>query len=100
MKDDTLRTDGGTATITNRLRRNVEQMTIADAGLYVVLLLAAGFYLVPIESGLVTSIKTGTAIVETAPFGLVTVRTADGQQSLPEEIARLIETAPTTEAEV
>ncbi|ELZ93106.1 MULTISPECIES: carbohydrate ABC transporter permease [Haloferax] len=68
MKDDTLRTDGGTATITDRLRRNVEQMTIEDAGLYVVLLLAAGFYLVPIESGLVTSIKTGTAIVQTAPF--------------------------------
>ncbi|ELZ70618.1 MULTISPECIES: carbohydrate ABC transporter permease [Haloferax] len=68
MTDDTLRTDGGTATFTARLRRNVEQMTIEDAGLYVVLLLAAGFYLVPIESGLVTSIKTGTAIVETAPF--------------------------------
>ncbi|CQR51005.1 carbohydrate ABC transporter permease [Haloferax massiliensis] len=68
MKDDTLRTDGGTATITTRLRRNVDQMTIEDAGLYVVLLLAAGFYLVPIESGLVTSVKTGTAIVQTAPF--------------------------------
>ncbi|MDS0242026.1 MULTISPECIES: carbohydrate ABC transporter permease [unclassified Haloferax] len=68
MKDDTLRTDGGTATITTRLRRNVGQMTIEDAGLYVVLLLAAGFYLVPIESGLVTSVKTGTAIVQTAPF--------------------------------
>ncbi|WP_148415958.1 carbohydrate ABC transporter permease [Haloferax sp. KTX1] len=68
MKDDTLRTDGGTATIATRLRRNVDQMTIEDAGLYVVLLLAAGFYLVPIESGLVTSVKTGTAIVQTAPF--------------------------------
>lgn len=42
----------------------------------------------------------GLEVVETAPFGLVTVRTADGQQSLPEEIARLIETAPTTEAGV
>ena len=34
-------------------------------------------------------------IVEIAPFGLVTVRTPDGKQSLPEEIARLIETADT-----
>jgi glucose/mannose transport system permease protein len=43
-------------------------MTAEDAGLYVVLLFAAVFYLVPIESGLVTSFKTGTAIIETAPF--------------------------------
>jgi len=38
-------------------------------------------------------------ILEIAPFGLVTVRTPDGEQSLPEEIARLIETTPATEAE-
>jgi DtxR family Mn-dependent transcriptional regulator len=38
-------------------------------------------------------------IVEVAPFGLVTVRTPDGEQSLPEEIARLIEITPATEAE-
>ncbi len=34
-------------------------------------------------------------ILEIAPFGLVTVRTPDGEQSLPDEIARLIETADT-----
>ncbi|MFA1610301.1 carbohydrate ABC transporter permease [Halobellus rubicundus] len=67
MSDQELRADGG-ATVTARLRRNLDQMTIEDAGLYAVLLLMAGFYLVPIESGLVTSIKTGTAVVETAPF--------------------------------
>jgi len=67
MSDDELRTDGSGATAT-RLRRNVDQMTIGDVGLYVALILAAGFYLVPIESGLVTSFKTGTAIIETAPF--------------------------------
>lgn len=67
MSDDELRTDGG-ATTTARLRRNLERMTVEDAGLYVVLILAAAFYLVPIESGLVTSFKTGTAIIETAPF--------------------------------
>ncbi|MUV88353.1 MarR family transcriptional regulator [Natronomonas sp. CBA1123] len=39
-------------------------------------------------------------IVEIAPFGLVTVRTPEGKQSLPEEIARLIETASVSEAEV
>ena len=38
-------------------------------------------------------------VLEIAPFGLVTVRTPDGKQSLPEEIARLIETTPATEAE-
>ncbi len=39
-------------------------------------------------------------VIEIAPFGLVTVRTPDGEQSLPEEIAALIEIAPATEAEV
>lgn len=38
-------------------------------------------------------------IREIAPFGLVTVRTPEGEQSLPEEIAHLIETAPVTETE-
>ncbi len=38
-------------------------------------------------------------VLEIAPFGLVTVRTPDGEQSLPEEIARLIETTPATEVE-
>jgi glucose/mannose transport system permease protein len=37
-------------------------------GLYVVLAGMAAFYLTPIESGLVTSFKTNTAVVETAPF--------------------------------
>jgi glucose/mannose transport system permease protein len=65
MSDGELRTDGGA---TADARWNLEGVTIEDAALYVVLLLAAGFYLVPIESGLVTSFKTGTAIIETAPF--------------------------------
>jgi glucose/mannose transport system permease protein len=68
MSDGEPRTDGGTASTTARLRRTLDQMTVEDAGLYVVLALAAAFYLTPIESGLVTSFKTGTAIVETAPF--------------------------------
>jgi DtxR family Mn-dependent transcriptional regulator len=38
-------------------------------------------------------------VLEVAPFGLVTVRTPEGEQSLPEEIARLIETTATNEAE-
>jgi glucose/mannose transport system permease protein len=37
-------------------------------GLYGVLLGLVAFYLTPIESGLVTSLKTNTAVVETAPF--------------------------------
>jgi DtxR family Mn-dependent transcriptional regulator len=39
-------------------------------------------------------------LLEIAPFGLITVETPDDEQSLPEEIARLIETTPPTEAEV
>jgi DtxR family Mn-dependent transcriptional regulator len=42
---------------------------------------------------------TEVEVLEVAPFGLVTVRTPNGEQSLPEEIARLIETTPATEAE-
>ena len=66
MSDDELRTDGGGATADARW--NLEGVTVEDAALYVVLIVAAAFYLVPIESGLVTSFKTGTAIIETAPF--------------------------------
>ncbi len=68
MSDAEPRTDGGATTTTARLRRTLDRMTVGDVGLYVVLLFAAAFYLVPIESGLVTSFKTGTAIIETAPF--------------------------------
>lgn len=39
-------------------------------------------------------------VLEIAPFGLVTVETPAGEQSLPEEIARLIETTAPSEAEV
>ncbi|EMA57072.1 carbohydrate ABC transporter permease [Halorubrum lipolyticum] len=67
MSDSEPRTDGGATTI-GRLRRNLDRMTVEGAGLYVVLVFAAAFYLVPIESGLVTSFKTGTAIIQTAPF--------------------------------
>jgi DtxR family Mn-dependent transcriptional regulator len=38
-------------------------------------------------------------VVGVAPFGMVTVRTKTGEQSLPEEIARLIETVTTEEYE-
>jgi DtxR family Mn-dependent transcriptional regulator len=37
-------------------------------------------------------------VSDVAPFGMVTVETAIGEQSLPEEIARLVETVPATEA--
>jgi len=56
------------ATRAARLRRSVERTSPSEALLYVVLVAMAGFYLVPIESGLVTSIKTNTAIIQTAPY--------------------------------
>jgi DtxR family Mn-dependent transcriptional regulator len=39
-------------------------------------------------------------VVEIAPFGLVTLRTEDGEQGLPAEIAKSIEITPATEAAV
>jgi len=51
-----------------RLRRTVQQTGPGEVALYAVLVVMAGFYLVPIESGLVTSIKTNTAIIGTAPY--------------------------------
>lgn len=45
-------------------------------------------------------LSPGTAIevVDIAPFGMVTVAHADGKQSLPEEIAELIDVVPAAEA--
>lgn len=45
-------------------------------------------------------LSPGTAIevVDIAPFGMVTVAHADGKQSLPEEIAALIDVVPAAEA--
>ncbi|ELZ98065.1 sugar ABC transporter permease [Haloferax mucosum ATCC BAA-1512] len=37
-------------------------------GLYLALLAMVGFYLTPIETGLVTSLKTNQAVIETAPY--------------------------------
>jgi DtxR family Mn-dependent transcriptional regulator len=38
-------------------------------------------------------------VLEVAPFGLLNVDTSEGERSLPEEVASLIETAPATEVE-
>ncbi|ELZ16719.1 sugar ABC transporter permease [Haloterrigena salina JCM 13891] len=43
-------------------------ISIGRVGLYATLVGLVGFYLIPIESGLVTSIKTPTALQETFPF--------------------------------
>ena len=67
MSDADVRGTNRTARVA-RLRRAIAGTTPTEAALYVVLLVMAGFYLVPIESGLVTSIKTDTAIIGTAPF--------------------------------
>ena len=60
---DVRRSDGETG-----LGGLINRMDLGQAALYAVLLVMAGFYLVPIESGLVTSLKTNTAIIGTAPF--------------------------------
>ena len=38
-------------------------------------------------------------VIDIAPFGMITVATAEGHQSLPEAVARLIEAVPADEAE-
>ena len=38
-------------------------------------------------------------VIDVAPFGMITVATAEGHQSLPEDIARLIEAVPASETE-
>ena len=45
-------------------------------------------------------IRPGTAVevTDVAPFGMVTVAHAEGEQSLPEEVAGLIDVVPATEA--
>jgi glucose/mannose transport system permease protein len=50
------------------LGARLEGVDAYRVALYAVLLGLMAFYLTPIESGLVTSIKTNTAVVETAPF--------------------------------
>ncbi|WP_232688662.1 carbohydrate ABC transporter permease [Halobacterium zhouii] len=48
-----------------------ERLTAYDpwrVGLYAVLAALVGFYLIPIETGIVTSIKTATGVVETLPY--------------------------------
>ena len=67
MSDAEVRRADATTPAT-RLRRTVQQTTPSELLLYAVLLVMAGFYLIPIESGLVTSIKTNTAIIGTAPY--------------------------------
>jgi len=62
------RTGGNTTSRADRLVRAAEKLTVERVLLYVVLLGMASFYLIPIESGLVTSIKTSTAVIETVPF--------------------------------
>ena len=52
----------------SRLNRFREGLTAKRIGLYAVLFAMVGFYLAPLESGLMTSIKTQAAFTQTTPF--------------------------------
>ena len=67
---DGTRADGGTTTATATAAEpgRLDGVDGYRVALYLVLLGLVSFYLAPIESGLVTSFKTGTAVAETAPF--------------------------------
>lgn len=60
--------DGGASTGEGRSTRSPVGIDPYRIGLYAVLLAMVGFYLTPIESGLVTSFKTDQAVIETAPY--------------------------------
>jgi glucose/mannose transport system permease protein len=49
-------------------RRPLEGITVRRIGLYAVLIAMIGFYLAPLESGLMTSIKSSQAFASTTPF--------------------------------
>jgi glucose/mannose transport system permease protein len=57
-----------TETAPGRLGEQVASLSARRVGLYAVLLTMIGFYLVPIETGLMTSIKTSTAVTGTASY--------------------------------
>lgn len=66
MSRDESRADSASAT--DRLRESVGRANAARVALYAVLLAMAGFYLAPLESGLMTAFKTQGAFTETTPF--------------------------------
>lgn len=61
-------TNASEETPTGASRSAVERIDASRIALYLVLLAMGAFYLTPIETGLVTSIKMSTAIIETGPF--------------------------------
>ncbi len=61
-------TDTTTQVATGKNRSTLERLNGSTVALYAVLLAMAAFYLTPIETGLVTSIKTNAAVIETGPF--------------------------------
>ncbi len=63
MSEKTVTTEEAAAT-----EHETGGISIGRVGLYATLVGLVGFYLLPIESGLVTSIKTSTALQETVPF--------------------------------
>jgi len=79
VSDDSLRPDGGAtgegppapdrpATGTTGLRERLGRIDAYRVGLYATLLALIAFYMTPIETGLVTSLKTTDAVTRTAPF--------------------------------
>jgi len=65
-----LRTDGSGEVGTNRLGRFLADLRAHPrrTGLYLVLIGLVGFYLAPLETGLLTAFKTQSAFTETSPF--------------------------------
>jgi glucose/mannose transport system permease protein len=63
-------TDGGTASTEEATPQTsrFERIDAYRVALYVALLGILAFFLVPIESGLVTSLKTSTGVIQTLPF--------------------------------
>lgn len=61
-------TDTHSSTDTDPTSSWIDRASASDVGLYALLLGLVAFYLTPIQTGLVTSIKTSQALRETLPF--------------------------------
>jgi glucose/mannose transport system permease protein len=57
-----------TSAAMERLGEEVAALTARRVALYLVLFVMIGFYMVPIGTGLLTSLKTSTAVTNTAPY--------------------------------
>ena len=68
MSEHTDDSDPDSTATNDRSRGGLRGLSPGRVGLYAVLLAMVAFYLTPIETGLMTSIKTNQAVIQTSPY--------------------------------